>query len=334
MEGSKNEILDYTDEDGPYIEIELDTAVTTTIHTDDDSKNNCMDDDVEIEQQEEEYKLRISISSTISVSLQNESIVSVHSDANGADDTRTCADNSQATMSPQTQHSGVSYTDEVEFPAQNKLLSSVSFSPWQSPHLDGQTTILGTNSTRVIPYDNVDVLYAPRKQPSMTTTRTTTANGIMMTLLIKFRGIKIRSLFASLIKPIQNCKSNNSSKKSITFFQCYQKEMVNASIGRDSKHWNLEDTTSLRKSKKMMEMDFGAFKGVFNGIGGMSRRRSKRRTDASSSCNNSPIHEGYSKDNSIQAAIAYCKSSFGQTSDFTFTTSITSTPSRFVAYSD
>ncbi|MCI89246.1 hypothetical protein A2U01_0110534, partial [Trifolium medium] len=60
-------------------------------------------------------------------------------------------------MSPQPQHSGVSNTDEVEFPAQNKLLSSVSFSPWQSPHLDGQTTILGTNSTRVIPYDNVDV---------------------------------------------------------------------------------------------------------------------------------------------------------------------------------
>ncbi|GAU45999.1 hypothetical protein TSUD_187430 [Trifolium subterraneum] len=84
----------------------------------------------------------------------------------------------------------------------------------------------------------------------------------------------------------------------------------------------------------MMEIDFGAFKGVFNAIGGMNRRRSKRRTDASSSCDNSPIHEGYSKDNSIQAAIAYCKSSFGQTSDFTFTTSITSTPSRFVDYSD
>ncbi|GAU45998.1 hypothetical protein TSUD_187420 [Trifolium subterraneum] len=73
MEDSKNQVLDYGDEDGPYIGIELDTAVTTTIHTDDDNKNNCMDDDVELEQQEEEYKLCISISSTISVSLQNES---------------------------------------------------------------------------------------------------------------------------------------------------------------------------------------------------------------------------------------------------------------------
>ncbi|WJX82375.1 hypothetical protein P8452_65143 [Trifolium repens] len=263
MEDRKNEILDYSEEDGPYIEIELDTAVTTAIDNDGDSKNNCINDDAELEQQEEEYKLRISISSTISVSLQKESIVSFHSDTSGADDTRTCADNSQATMSPHTRHSGVSYnTDEVEFPVQNKLFSTVSFSPWQSPQPDGQTTILRTNSTRVIPYDNVDVLYAPR----------------------------------------------------------------------NSNHWNLEDA-SLRKSKKM-EIDLGAFKGVFNAIGGMSRRRSKRRTVTSSSSNNSPIHEGYSKDNSIQAAIAYCKSSFGQTSDFTFTTSITSTPSRFVAYSD
>ncbi|KAK2361403.1 hypothetical protein QL285_086556 [Trifolium repens] len=190
MEDRKNEILDYSEEDGPYIEIELDTAVTTAIDNDGDSKNNCINDDAELEQQEEEYKLRISISSTISVSLQKESIVSFHSDTSGADDTRTCADNSQATMSPHTRHSGVSYnTDEVEFPVQNKLFSTVSFSPWQSPQPDGQTTIFGTNSTRVIPYDNMDVLYAPRKQSSLTATRTTTANGIMMTLLIKFRGI-------------------------------------------------------------------------------------------------------------------------------------------------
>lgn len=80
-------------------------------------------------------------------------------------------------------------------------------------------------------------------------------------------------------------------------------------------------SASLRKSKKLMEMDLGALRGVFS--------RSKRRKTASTSCDNSPIHDGFSKDNSIQAAIAYCKSSFGQT-DFTFTSSITSTPSRFV----
>ncbi|AES79882.1 hypothetical protein MtrunA17_Chr7g0245361 [Medicago truncatula] len=300
MEESMKEILDCSDEEDPYIEIELDTAVTTTIHKD-ENNNNCIDDDIELEQ-EEEYKLRISISSTISVSLQKESIISV----DGASEIGA----TKAPMSPQPQqqqHSGVSHNDGVEF-------------PWKTPQTCGPTTVLGTNSTRVIPYDNVDVLYAPRKQPSLTTT--TTANGIMMKLLIKFRGIKIKSLFASLIKPRQ---TNYSSKKSITFFRCYQKELVNPSNGRNSKNWNFgEDdsmSASLRKSKKLMEMDLGALRGVFS--------RSKRRKTASTSCDNSPIHDGFSKDNSIQAAIAYCKSSFGQT-DFTFTSSITSTPSRFV----
>lgn len=67
-----------------------------------------------------------------------------------------------------------------------------------------------------------------------------------------------------------------------------------------------------------MEMDLG---GILNGMG--VSRRSKTRT---CNTNNSPIHEGFCKENSIQAAIAYCKTSFGQTADFTFTSSISSTP--------
>lgn len=229
------------DEDGPYIEIELDPdEVSTIIHNEGANKNSsCMDDDGEVEHREE-CELRISISSTISVSLQKESL-SVDTE-NGASVTR--------------------------------------------------------------------------KQPRLT--RPTTANGIMVKLMMKIRCIKIRSFIASLIKPTQNTQTN-STKKSITFFQCYEEDSISA---------------SLRKSKKMMDMDLGAFKGVFNAIG-MSRRRSKRRTeDASTSCNSTPTHEGFSKDNSIQGAIAYCKSSFGQNSDFTFSSSITSTPTRVVAYHD
>ncbi|CAK8542195.1 unnamed protein product [Lathyrus sativus] len=222
------------DEDGPYIEIELDHAG--------DSKNSCMHDKVEVEHGEE-CELRISISSTISVSLQKES-------------------------------------KSVDSAAEVGL---------------GPSMI--------------------RKQPSLTTP--TSSNGIMVKLMIKFRRIKIRSFIASLMKPAQNFQTG-SSKKSITFFQCYEEDSISA---------------SLRKSRRRMDMDLGAFKGVFNAIG-MSRRRSKRRSDASTSCNSTPTHEGFSKDNSIQGAIAYCKSSFGQTSDFTFSSSITSTPTRFVGYHD
>lgn len=127
MEKSMNEILDCSDEEGPYIEIELD-----------ENNYNCMNDDEELEQ-EEEYKLRISISSTISVSLQKESIIS-NAEIGASQPT---------TFLQQQQHSGVSHNDEVEF-------------PWKSPQPCGPTTVLGTNTIRVIPYDNVDVLYAPR----------------------------------------------------------------------------------------------------------------------------------------------------------------------------
>lgn len=185
----------------------------------------------------------------------------------------------------------------------------------------------------------------------------------MMKLLTKFRGIKIGALFASLMKPRQQpCQVNNnghkSSKKSKTFFQCYQKGLVNPSNGRRSttkrdqgkrsKHWDLEDGSNLcapfRNSRKcssrVTEMDVGALRGVFNfnamGIMSISQRgsRSKRRSGSVTSCDNSPIHEGFSlcsgDQSSVQAAIAYCKSSFGQTSDFTFRSSISSNPSQFV----
>ncbi|KAJ1407194.1 Cytochrome P450 [Sesbania bispinosa] len=339
--------IDCSDEDGSYIEIELDTVPPTSCYNDDDVQNNssCMNDDAG----HEEYHLRISISSTIPVSLpefQNESIDFHTTETKVAAIESPCLSSyadSQA-ITP-LQHSSVSQIDEAEFPVQNRIFSAVSFNPivsQESPKPDCQTTTLRT--TRVIQFDNADVLYA-RKQPSLTTT----TNGVMMKLLIKFRGIKIGALLASLIKPRQPCQANNghsSSNKSKTFFQCYQKGLVNPSNGRYTskrdqgmRSKNFEDDSicasfrSSKKSNRVMEMDLGALRGIFNAIGmsiAQKGSRSKRRT-GSSSCNTSPIHEGFSlcsNENSIQAAIAYCKSSFGQTSDFTFRSSISSSPSH------
>ena len=72
-----------------------------------------------------------------------------------------------------------------------------------------------------------------------------------------------------------------------------------------------------------MEMDLGALRGIFNAMGmSIAQKGSKSKRTQSTSCDTTPVHEGfslYSNENSnIQAAIAYCKSSFGQTSDFSF----------------
>ncbi|KAI9108084.1 hypothetical protein K1719_020957 [Acacia pycnantha] len=78
-------------------------------------------------------------------------------------------------------------------------------------------------------------------------------------------------------------------------------------------------------NRSVVEIDLGAFKGMFSAVGIAQKGNSSNKRKSSStvsSCDNSPIHEGFSitctTDNSIQAAIAYCKTSFGQTSDFSF----------------
>ncbi|KAK4268363.1 hypothetical protein QN277_025031 [Acacia crassicarpa] len=78
-------------------------------------------------------------------------------------------------------------------------------------------------------------------------------------------------------------------------------------------------------NRSVVEIDMGALKGMFSAVGIAQKGNSsnKRKSCSTvSSFDNSPIHEGFSitctTDNSIQAAIAYCKTSFGQTSDFSF----------------
>ena len=151
-----------------------------------------------------------------------------------------------------------------------------------------------------------------------------------MKLLIKFPATKIRTLIASLVKP-----NKGTSKSKTKIFQCYndpsdENERENyEGIRRSCKHCDSESginssESSFRSSKsrrgggggRVVEIDLGALnlRGIFN----MARKDSSKRT-SNWSTSASPLHEGFSlhstsNDNSIQAAIAYCKTS----SDFSF----------------
>lgn len=135
------------EEDGPYIEIELETT---------SAPSTCYNDGVE-QEQEDECQLRISISSTISVSLPEE-VQKESTNINQSGDQPKVAANAigapsciSSLMSCSADEAGF----EVEFPVQNRLFSTVS---WESPQPDAQTTIQGT--TRVIPCDHADVLHS------------------------------------------------------------------------------------------------------------------------------------------------------------------------------
>lgn len=143
------------EEDGPYIEIELEST---------SAPPTCYNDGVE-QEQEDECQLRISISSTISVSLPEE-VQKESTNINQSGDQPKVAANAigapsciSSLMSCSADEAGF----EVEFPVQNRLFSTVSFYPrpivsWESPQPDAQTTIQGT--TRVIPCDHADVLHS------------------------------------------------------------------------------------------------------------------------------------------------------------------------------
>ncbi|XP_020996461.2 uncharacterized protein LOC110280174 [Arachis duranensis] len=311
------------DEDDSYIEIELHASSSPSPLP--SPRYNDKD-----HHEFHHHQLRISISSKISLSLQKDDAADDNeppcmlSPINGDDATN----NNTNTSALMFNNPGVGLIME------------------SNPHKpEAQTTIQrGTH--------NMDAPCS-RKQPNFTTK--TRSNGGMTKLLIKFRGINIGAILASLIKPLYQPNNHNGHNKSSRkkHFQCYQKKLVNPTNSRRSNvkkdqgitrssnnnnDWEFDQDEiicgsfrSCKKSSRKLEMDLGAIKGIFNAVGmniaDKKGSRSKRRSQPNS-CDTTPIHEGFSlytnnnnnndNNNSIQAAIAYCKSSFGQTSDFSF----------------
>ncbi|KAL4381977.1 hypothetical protein HN51_005553 [Arachis hypogaea] len=311
------------DEDDSYIEIELDASSSPSLLP--SPRYNDKD-----HHEFHHHQLRISISSTISLSLQKD---------DAADDNEPPCMSSPINGDDATNNNTNTSALMFNNPGVGLIMESNPHKP------EAQTTIQrGTH--------NMDAPCS-RKQPNFTTK--TRSNGGMTKLLIKFRGINIGAILASLIKPLYQPNNNNGHNKSSRkkHFQCYQKKLVNPTNSRRSNvkkdqgitrssnnnnDWEFDQDEiicgsfrSCKKSSRKLEMDLGAIKGIFNAVGmniaDKKGSRSKRRSQPNS-CDTTPIHEGFSlytnnnnnndNNNSIQAAIAYCKSSFGQTSDFSF----------------
>ncbi|XLR20098.1 hypothetical protein S83_048010, partial [Arachis hypogaea] len=241
------------DEDDSYIEIELDASSSPS------PRYNDKDHEFH------HHQLRISISSTISLSLQKDDAADdneppcMSSPING-DDTTNNNTNTSALM--------------FNNPGIGLIMESNPHKP------EAQTTIQRGNHNMDAP--------SSRKQPNFTTK--TRSNGGMTKLLIKFRGINIGAILASLIRPLYQPNNNNEHNKSSSkkHFQCYRKKLVNPTntrrsnvkkdqgITRSSNNNNnreFEDEIicgsfrSCKKSSRKLEMDLGAIRGIFNAMG-------------------------------------------------------------------
>ncbi|KAM1749313.1 hypothetical protein ACFX12_010196 [Malus domestica] len=171
----------------------------------------------------------------------------------------------------------------------------------------------------------------------------TSINGGLMKFLFKFRAMNLGALVASFVKPRQvacddddphqsqninrRCKNKKSKESSSSTLQSLvQKKQGKSSTTKNSS----EAVGGGDKSRVLFETNLSAVRGVLEAIGtSMSTgigRKERRTRSCQSSIKSSPIHQGftsddhsnkvylYTRETSIRAAIAHCKTSFEKTS--------------------
>ncbi|RVW79619.1 hypothetical protein CK203_050017 [Vitis vinifera] len=160
---------------------------------------------------------------------------------------------------------------------------------------------------------------------------TTAINGSITKILIKFRSIKIRPMLTSFVKPRQikgNKVKSQEMSSTIWSHRKLIKPLDNRTIGEGRGDCRRKKT----KTSAAMDINMEAIRGVLEAISSMSiGGRSKQTKTKTKSCPGSikcsPINErgvadresrGYTRENSVQAAIAHCKRSFGQAQEFSF----------------
>ncbi|XP_034693014.1 uncharacterized protein LOC117919846 [Vitis riparia] len=154
---------------------------------------------------------------------------------------------------------------------------------------------------------------------------TTAINGSITKILIKFRSIKIRPMLTSFVKPRQvkgNKVKSQEMSSTIWSHRKLIKPLDNRTVGEGRGDCRRKKT----KTSAAMDINMEAIRGVLEAISSMSiGGRSKQTKTKTKSCPGSikcsPINErgvadresrGYTRENSVQAAIAHCKRSFGQ----------------------
>ncbi|XP_050213079.1 uncharacterized protein LOC126664627 isoform X2 [Mercurialis annua] len=185
---------------------------------------------------------------------------------------------------------------KVQFPVVNRLVNTFVSSFRLSPEVnvgDAETKSPAANHLEIIPSST-------KRRSKITTTTTINTSGIMMNFFVKFRALKLKTLLASFLKASQT-----------------------SPVGRKT-----EDRSIIKYRNRVKPVDKGPEKEKklnLEGIKGymLEAMSSINRNTTTKSCpvstESSPLHQRFlsesykmsASDNSIQAAIAHCKKSFG-----------------------
>ncbi|KAA8517607.1 hypothetical protein F0562_015081 [Nyssa sinensis] len=153
---------------------------------------------------------------------------------------------------------------------------------------------------------------------------TAASNGSVMKFLVKFRSINFHSMLASVVKGRQlNSPGGSSQQKK------RRSEAKPVQRNRGESTTNNKKSMGNEEKSRVLEINLDAIRGVLEAVTmNINRRKGKQTKSCPSSIKSSPTHGGvptdqskiYATENSVQAAIDHCKTSFGQTVDFHFRT--------------
>ncbi|GLT41696.1 hypothetical protein SLA2020_157400 [Shorea laevis] len=140
------------------------------------------------------------------------------------------------------------------------------------------------------------------------------SRGVIMKFFMKFKSKNFQALLASMVKPQQFGDNGVQKTRSEEILQRNWSQVTpsNRSLVQMEKGKNRGFEIKMDAIQRVMES-------MSTGFG----RNDKKTRSCPGSAKSSPIHQGYAReskvmcrDSSIQAAIAHCKRSLGQTSDF------------------
>ncbi|XP_030924889.1 uncharacterized protein LOC115951906 [Quercus lobata] len=314
------------DDDESYIEIALD---------DDDHKDGKHDEEADA------FELRISYSSPNIVfnelpthsltdtkiqdlGFETHTIIETPSSCSSSSSTLSCSSTETCSTGPPVPHvspqpwgiHNSAVRQGAEFPAVNEQVNTLPFS------LDEENCLPQKNQQILIDTYQWDLVGS-----SKTSNNRTTMSGGIMKLFIKFRAMNVRTLLATFMKSRQVISSPGSSdhkkkKSKERLVKPFDKGLIqrNQEQGRNISKDNEKSLPIGEKYPRVLEINLDAIKGAVEAISMGVGRKNRQTRSCPTSIKSSPLHNGfpsenklYSKETSIQAAIAHCKRSFGQT---------------------
>ncbi|XP_012090981.1 protein MTL1 isoform X2 [Jatropha curcas] len=300
---SSSSLAIFSDNDDDYIEIALQPP---DLHL-----NNGADD--------EEMELRISFSTSCvplsdetktTMELYESTVTSCKSSLSSSSSSSSSSTFTFSSSSAESQRkSPEKYSKPIESKDVNrfvnKFISSLKVSASEFDVGNGRST--DTSHSELVPSSD------RRKASKLTTTKT--SNSFVMKFFIKFRTLKLKTLLASFLTASQDkgklCEEN---------FLTYNTRTLTKSSEKESSTENIKQGD---KKSKLLELNFDAIRGVLLEAMSITTSLGRRDRRSTKSCpvssKSSPIHQTFlhdnfkvsTADNSVQAAIAHCKRSFG-----------------------